>query len=362
MPVDVDAVAPSGGRHPAVVMVSGSFPPDVCGVGDYTGRLMEAAPAHWTTFVQRDWSTSAMPAVLRRLLTLRPADVVIQYPTQGYGWSVVPHVVAIVGAVLRRYQTTFALHEFSSLSKKAQLALALVSHVTARVIFTTEAERDRARRHPLFSRRVPTAVVGIISNIPLSDTWPRFGARAIDVAYFGHIRPNKGVEAFLDVVQVLRAERPDVRIAIVGEVPAGYEAFGEMVAARFAAIGGDLILGLDDQAAARMLRDIRVLYLPFPDGVSARRGTALAGMGNGAIVATRIGAATSQALRAAVIPCDGTPRDVTVLIEALAMSDEKAATFGAEGRRYITTTLPRDWSHVVALYEHALGHTNARAC
>ena len=343
-------------------MVSGSFPPDVCGVGDYTGRLMEAAPAHWAMFVQRDWSMSAMPAILRRLLAMRPADVVIQYPTQGYGWSVVPHLVAIVGAVLRRYRTTFALHEFSSLSKKSQLALALVSHVTDRLIFTTEVERDCARCHPLFSRRVPTAVVGIISNIPLSDTWPRFGARAIDIAYFGHIRPNKGLEAFLDVVQALRAERPDVRIAIMGEVPAGYEAFGEMVAARFAAIGGDLIMGMDDQAAARKLRDIRLLYLPFPDGVSARRGTALAGIGNGALVATRIGAATSPALRAAVIPCDGTPDDVAVLIEALAMSDDKATTLSAEGRRYIATTLPRNWSHIVALYERALGYADARAC
>lgn len=342
-------------------MVSGSFPPDVCGVGDYTGRLMQAAPANWMTFVQRDWSMSALPSILRRLLGLRPADVVIQYPTQGYGWSVVPHLVAIAGAVSRRYRTIFALHEFSSLSKKAQLALAVVSHVAALFIFTTEAERDRARRHPLFSRRVPTAIVGIISNIPLSETSPAFSTRAIDVAYFGHIRPNKGLETFLDVIEALRADRPDTRIAIMGEVPAGYEAFGDMVADRFAAIGGDLILGLDDQAAARMLRDIRVLYLPFPDGVSARRGTALAGMGNGAVIATSIGTATSPALRSAVIPCDGTPSDVGVLIEVLAMSDGEAATIGAEGLRYIATTLPCDWSHVAALYEHALGHTDAGA-
>lgn len=344
------------------VMVSGSFPPDVCGVGDYTGRLMEAAPAHWKLFIQRDWSMFAIPAILRRLLALRPADVVIQYPTQGYGWSIVPHLVAIAGAMRRRYRTTFALHEFSSLSKKAQLALAVVSHVAARFIFTSEAERDFARRHPLFSRRVPTAVVAIISNIPFADTSPRFGDRSIDIAYFGHIRPNKGLEAFLDVVQALRADRLDLRIVIMGEVPTGYEAFGNMVAGRVAAIGIDLILGLDDKAAAHMLSDIRVLYLPFPDGVSARRGTALAGMGNGAVIATRIGAATSSELREVVIPCDGTTQDVAVLIEALAMSDETAATLRAQGRRYIATTLPRDWPHVAALYERALGHVGEGAC
>lgn len=349
-------------RGPTTVMVSGSFPPDVCGVGDYTGRLMEAAPARWRMFVQRDWALSAMPGILSRLLRQRPADVVIQYPTQGYGWSVVPHLLAVIGALSRRFRTTFALHEFSSLSKKAQLALALVSHVTARFIFTTEAERDHARRHPLFSRRVPVSVVGIISNIPLSDTWPCFGARAIELAYFGHIRPNKGLEAFLDVVQALRTECPEIRIAIMGEIPTGYEVFGEMVARRLAAIGGELILGLDDPAAARMLRDIRILYLPFPDGVSARRGTVLAGLGNGAVIATRVGADTPPALLSAVIACDGTPRDVAVLVQALAMSDEEAAALGHQGRRYVATTLPRDWSHVTALYERALGHAGERAC
>ena len=350
------------GGGPTTVMVSGSFPPDVCGVGDYTGRLAGAAPAHWRMFVERDWSLAAAPGILRRLLRQRPMDVVIQYPTQGYGWSVVPHLLAIFGIVTRRFRTTFALHEFSSLSKKAQLALALVSHFTARFIFTTEAERDSARFHPLFSRRVPASIVGIISNIPLSDTWPCFSARKIDVAYFGHIRPNKGLEGFLDVVEALRAARSDVRIAIIGEIPIGYEAFGEMAVRRFATIGGDMILGLDDDAAARMLRDIRILYLPFPDGISARRGTALAGLGNGAVVATRIGAATPAGLLAAVIPCDGTLLDVPVLLKALAMSDHEAAALGDRGRRYIDTALPRDWSHVAALYERVLGHVDEAAC
>lgn len=355
---DGASVVKDGGR--ATVMVSGSFPPDVCGVGDYTGRLMEVAPAHWRALIERDWSVRALPGILRRLLKLRPVDVVTQYPTQGYGWSLVPHLLAIVGTVSCRYRTTFALHEFSSLSKKAQLALALVSHFVGRFIFTTEVERDRARSHPLFSRQVPTSVVGIISNIPLSDTWPRFSVRTIDVAYFGHIRPNKGLEAFLDVMQALHAEHPAARIAVIGEIPTGYEEFAAMVAHRISVIGGELILGLDDGAVAQTLRDIRLLYLPFPDGVSARRGSVLAGLGNGAIIATRIGAATPESLLSAVIACEGTPSDVPALIDTLAMTDEQAAVLGERGRRYIATTLPRDWQHVAALYEHALGKVDGR--
>ena len=351
-----DAPMVNGARTTA--MVSGSFPPDICGVGDYTGRLMEAAPKQWRSFVERDWTPRALPGIFRRLMKLGPADVVIQYPTQGYGWSLIPHLLAIMGAVSHRYRTTFALHEFSSLSRKAQLALALTSHFAERFIFTTEVERDRARCHSLFSRRVPTSVIGIISNSPRSDTWPRFSARTIDVAYFGHIRPNKGLEAFLDVMRALRAKRPDIRIAIMGEIPTGYEEFATTVMNRLAAIGGQLLLGLDDCAVAQTLRDVRALYLPFPDGVSARRGSVLAGLGNGTVIATRIGVATPDSLLPAIIACDGTPGDVPALIDLLAMTDEQAAVLGEEGRRYIDTALPRDWRHVVALYERALGHAS----
>lgn len=347
---------------PTTVMVSGSFPPDVCGVGDYTGRLMESAPEHWSLFIERDWSVRAALGIIRRLLKLNPSDVVIQYPTQGYGWSLVPHLLAIIGALSHRYRTTFALHEFSSLSKKARLVLALVSHVADRFIFTTEVERDHARQHPLFSRRVPVSVIGIISNIPLSATSPQFHARTMDIAYFGHIRPNKGLENFLDVMQALRAKREDARIAIVGEIPAGYEDFGKMVSECAEAIGCKLILGLDDHAVARALCDVRILYLPFLDGVSARRGSVLAGLGNGTIIATRIGLATPTTLLPAIIPCDGTHDDVAKLLDALAMTDAQATALGEKGKHYVATTLPRDWSHVAMLYEGALGHSGDATC
>lgn len=337
-----------------IVMVSGAYPPDICGVGDYTGRLMAAAPASWQLFVERDWALAAAPRIVRRLLRLRPSDVVIQYPTQGYGWSLIPHLLAVVGRVTGRYRSVLALHEFSSLSRKSQLMLALTSHFAARLVFTTEVERDRAHMHRFFSSRVPTSVVGILSNIPWFDQPPAFPDRTIDLAYFGHIRPNKGLEDFLEVMATVRGVDAGVRMAIVGEIPAGYEAFAEMVAARCRTIECELILGLDDQAAGQCLADIRILYLPFRDGVSARRGTVLAGLGNGALVATRVGDATPRALQPAVIPCTGTSDDAAVLLAALRWPDSVITKLQHAGRTYLATMLPRDWAHVAALYERAI--------
>jgi glycosyltransferase involved in cell wall biosynthesis len=334
-----------------VVVVTGSYPPDVCGVGDYTDRLMAAAPPSWSLFVERDWSWRGAAGILARLLARRPEAVIIQYPTQGYGWSLVPHLLVLFGRITGKYRTLLALHEFTSLSRKSRLALALISFSATRIVFTTGAERDRARSSRLFSSRVPTSVIGILSNIPCSIDFSHFTSRSIDLAYFGHIRPNKGLEDFLEVMGVVRSADPAVKITVIGAVPSGYENFGAMVAARCCDLRVDLLLGLDDQAVGRRLADVRILYLPFRDGVSARRGTVLAGFGNGAIVATRIGDATPEALRHAVIECRGTLGDAKTLLNCLRFSDSEAAILQETGLNYIATLLPRDWQHVADLYD-----------
>lgn len=335
-------------------MVTGAYPPEVCGVGDYTYRLMAAAPPTWQLFVERDWSPGAAFGIVRRLLARRPTDVIIQYPTQGYGWSLVPHLLILIGGLTRLYRGILALHEFTSLSGKAQWALALVSHFASHIIFTTEVERDRARAHPLFSSRVETSIIGILSNIPWTDPMPRFDGRTIDIAYFGHVRPNKGLEDFLDVMAGIRHTDQTIRIAVIGEIPRGYEDFGLMAAERCREIGAELILGLDDAEAGCRLADIKILYLPFRDGVSARRGTALAGLGNGALLATRLGNATPTSLLPAIIPCSGTASDIDTLLSSLRLSNDEAARFQMAGRTYIDAMLPLDWGHVATLYESAI--------
>lgn len=48
-----------------ILLVSGSYPPDVCGVGDYSYNLINANPAKWEIYTSSDWR-------LRSLLTLFP--------------------------------------------------------------------------------------------------------------------------------------------------------------------------------------------------------------------------------------------------------------------------------------------------
>ena len=342
-------------RNGRVVVVTGAHPPDVCGVGTYTERLMAAAPPHWSLFVERDWSPGAAPGILRRLLRRRPGTVILQYPTENYGWSLVPHLLVAFGRLTGRWSTILALHEFTSLTRKSRTALALASRFARGIVFTTQAEREAALAHALFAARAPTRVVPILSNIPFTPAPRPFEQRSIELAYFGHIRPNKGLEAFLATIGRLRSQDGGrTRVAMVGMVPAGYESFGDSIAAGCRAVGCELILDRDESTVAALLNDIRILYLPFPDGVSARRGSVLAGFGNGALVAAPLGPATPPALAPAVIPCTGAPEDADILRAALAMPVERAAALQRAGRDYIATILPRDWAEVAALYQQAV--------
>jgi glycosyltransferase involved in cell wall biosynthesis len=346
------------GADKKILLVSGSYPPDVCGVGNYTERLLSAASG-WQVLVERDWSVKVALRILRRLLKRRPSTIILQYPTQGYGWSLVPHLLVVFGALTKRYRSVLALHEFGSLSKMSRLALSLTSHFAHHVVFTAEAERGIALAHPLFSREVPTSIVAILSNIKTNVTPPAFGDRSIDIAYFGHIRPRKGLEDFLDTVGKLRQASPELSAVVFGQVPAGYEDFAEAIVERCRQLGCEVAMNLDNEAASRALSDVRILYLPYPDGISPRRGTALAGFASGAIVATRVGPATPEAIIPAIIACPTAGGDAAVLQHALKLSPEDAELLQRAGRNYLEKALPRDWGHVAELYEQAVNFDRA---
>src|SRR4051812_31200789 len=104
--------AQTGSRALRVLMVSGSFPPMHCGVGDYTAQLADAlrrrrdvelvvltsvAEAPFTPpFVRRRverWRAHGPDAFVDMVATFRPDVVHVQYPAQGYeSWSAVPAI------------------------------------------------------------------------------------------------------------------------------------------------------------------------------------------------------------------------------------------------------------------------------
>lgn len=104
-------------------LITGSYPPQVCGVGDYTKNLVEALKATGeavVVFDRIDWSISKLWRYLSDLRALDADLYLMQYPTEGYGYSVVPQLV-MLGLLGRRRVVT--LHEYFRKSLKGKMAI-----------------------------------------------------------------------------------------------------------------------------------------------------------------------------------------------------------------------------------------------
>lgn len=263
-----------------MTIVTGSLPPDICGCGDYAQLLAEGfrqAGVEADLFYRRDWRLRNLWRYAKELGGGDADTVNIQYPTKGYGWSVVPQLLPLL---IRRRKVVVTLHEFSVKRWEARLTIYLFFLFADWIIFTTEPERNAACRVARWIAN-RSSVISIGSNIPFEDPQPR----ETDVAYFGLIHPSKGLETFAATVFSLPC-REELRIQAIGQIPTGYENYAEKILREMKAGGIETQLDKSPGEVAAILCRTRIALLPYPDGMSRRRGTALAAMGNGALLVT----------------------------------------------------------------------------
>ena len=103
------------------LLITGSYPPDVCGVGDYSYCLMNANNSKdWKLFYKKDWRLKNYHRYKREIAGISPDKIIIQYPSQGYGWSLLPFILMIHFTRKLGKNCILVYHEFSNRSKKAK--------------------------------------------------------------------------------------------------------------------------------------------------------------------------------------------------------------------------------------------------
>ena len=82
------------------------------------------------------------------------------------------------------------------------------------VVFTNETDRQSAIHY--FRRlRKRSSVVKIFSNIQKVPKPKTTDQRRFDLVNFGHIRPGKGIEVFLQAVQEIRSQAIPAQVILV---------------------------------------------------------------------------------------------------------------------------------------------------
>lgn len=264
-----------------ILLVTGSYPPDVCGVGDYSERLFKAlnnSAYLLELFYKTNWRLRNLFLYLKEIKLKKPDLIHFQYPTEGYGYSFLPLFLMIF---LPQKRIIITLHELSNRTLKARIFTIILLFFSHKIIVTNEIEHNYIKKLPLLNRK-RVAIINIGSNIPKSNNSLKlFSERQIDLAYFGHIRPIKGIETFISVANKL----PEINNrAIIGQVLIKYESYLAELQDKTKSI--DFILNGGVSVTADNLANCKVMYLPFPDGVSARRGSLMAAALNGCVIVT----------------------------------------------------------------------------
>ncbi|WP_281511417.1 glycosyltransferase family 1 protein [Alistipes finegoldii] len=331
------------------LMITGSFPPQVCGVGDYVGRFMEAADnSKWKLFHSLDWKLKTLAAKIRQISSSECPTIIMQYPTQGYGWSLVPHILCLYFSWFSRKKFIVVMHEFSQLSFKARLAGIMLMSAN-KIIFTNEFEKGYVHRRLCVPLK-KCGVVKIISNISVAPKIKDWQDRHIDIAYFGHIRPNKGLEDFFRVADDI-LKKCKVKVCLIGQLLPEFATYFESLCRKYPDINIEIRHNLSDYEVADSLNDTKVAFLPFPDGLSERRGSFLAAISNGAVVVSYKGEFTTARLEEIAVltlPCKASQCILDIIDTAF---EDQYEQFRSECENYSRNDIPGSWQTVVEMYE-----------
>ena len=259
----------------------GAFPPTACGVADYCGNLADALEALGVS-VERlgRGGGPAGSAGLARRLERRGLDLLhVQYPAVGLHRTVAPHLLALLP---RRCAVVVTLHEFSRSHRLRRLADGAFVRADF-LFFTTDYERRAfGVAHPAAAARARVLPIGC--NLPPCRA--RVARRPGTVAYFGLLRPNRGIEAFLELAALSQRLGRPYRFAVVGRPQDGREFYARALQSLPGSGGVEWLVGLPAQAAADQLAAFEFAYLPYPDGATERRGSLLAALAAGLDVLT----------------------------------------------------------------------------
>ncbi len=360
------------GHHQRVApswhLVSGEYPPSVGGVADYTRHLAQAlathgevvhvwAPGRTPLHYEGDVSIHGLPGFGRRGLSLLSAGLaqvpgkkrlLIEYVAQAFGFRGMNVPFALWVSKRQAEEVWVHFHEVAhGFSRTQQLKLNLLSSIQRRMAQTLARRANRTFisipgwRQELFAYGAQAEVLPIPSNVP-TDV-PRCAiehlreARGLApvVAHFGTY--GEAVTRALGPTLVLLLRRiPLARALLLGR---GAGTFAASLASRHPDIREKLETPaeMSGDGIAIHLASSDVALQPFPDGISGRRTSAMAGLALGVPIVTTHGPLTEPewfTSGAVVLARVDSPEDLATAVIDLLASETARNELGTRGRNF----------------------------
>jgi len=297
-----------------ICIIAGSLPPQVCGVGDFTGALIDALKCRGLAVAvmhREHWRLRDIPGLLRVLRAEEPDVIHLQYPTHGFRRSLVPHLLHL--GLFGRPRLT-ALHDYAGQRWQIRLGMSVFT-IGGHLVVTGNLDRDAlVRRHPWTAAKL--SVIPIASNIP-GGHWEPSGR--FTILHFGMLRPEKGIEEMIHLARLCKQGGRPYRTIIMGAIVPHARDYAELLFRMGEDSGIEWRLNVSPEDASDVLRHAHVAYLSPPCGVHERRGTLLACAANGLPIVAKVDWETPDFLRNHVVAA-ASPQEALAAIDALAGS------------------------------------------
>jgi glycosyltransferase involved in cell wall biosynthesis len=327
-----------------VALIVGDGRTPFCGVKNYARSLAQALAERGIeaqVMTPKDWSAKSVLAFSARLKKEGYDIVHLQYPSIGYRGSLFPHFLGFMNVA---DVSVVTVHEYSALPLVQRISTQLFRGTARAVIFCSHYERSLYDRQ-LANIGAPQTVIPIGSNVPAAAT---YGSRDRTVVYFGQIRPNKGIEHFVELARRSIELQRQLSFHIIGSAPGAHQKYlKELQQSAPGVIRWSI--DLEFARVSEILARSFAAYLPFPDGVSERRGSMLAALTNGLPVLSTVGAATPPEMLPSFLPTENSDEALSLLDE-LADDPERHTRLCAMSRRHAARYT---WSSIAAQHEFA---------
>ena len=304
-----------------VLMVTGSYPPQRCGVGYYTHQLVSELTASGievevatsrpdrprddanVRYEVADWRAATWWRTVGEMENGRYDLVHVQYPARHYGYR--PDLALLTLALKCRLPgvpLVVTVHEFSITHILRKLTVAAIAAPAAAVVTTADSERSNLLRWlPWLQSRISVIHVATnISRLPVSadrrrEVRSQYGVDDKDalVVFFGLLHQNKGVRRVLETFAVVRASHPGARLLMLTEFKpeenvfhAELDSLTKLLHISDAVIWKDF---RDSTLVSELLSSSDIAFMPFEDGVTLRRTSFMAVMGHGLPAVTTVG-------------------------------------------------------------------------
>lgn len=297
-----------------VMIVTGSFPPMRCGVGDYSHALANSLAARGSEVcvltslsgagteeingpeifpIMSQWGLTEAIKVIKLIRHWSPDIVHIQYPTLGYGEGLLPWLIPMLAFAMQG-KVVQTWHE--GYPRRSAFWLALKSTVPSRLVFVRPSYVERhlhsmlkwaiCGKKPVYIPNASSIPRVSLSAAEASDIRKRYlqGQKRL-IAFFGFVYPAKGVELLFEI-----ADPATDQIVIAGEITEENNYAQDIM--RHASVGvwkGRVIITgfLPPNHIASLLAVADAVILPFRGGGGGSWNTTIhAAVANGAFVLT----------------------------------------------------------------------------